>query len=172
MNQRVQLTVAAALVAFVLMVAGGLAARQALAPDPVATAAAATTAPPSAVSPAVLAAFQRREAAYQAALAEANRRLALANQQSAQVARADNPAAPGYSVSADQAAAAVSYRGGGDVREVKVEHEHGATVYAVAFADGGEVYVDPTSGQVVYAELDGHDGEGGHDDETGGEAHR
>ena len=68
-------------------------------------------------------------------------------------------------MTAEQAAQlATAYRGGGEVREVELEREHGATVYAVVFADGGEVYVDAASGQVVYAQLGRH-GEGDHGQE-------
>jgi uncharacterized membrane protein YkoI len=65
-----------------------------------------------------------------------------------------NGAAPALdgAVSAEQAAqVAVSYRGGGTVREVEREDEHGALVYEVKFTDGSRIYVDATTGQVVYA---------------------
>jgi uncharacterized membrane protein YkoI len=57
-------------------------------------------------------------------------------------------------VSREQAIqAAISYVGGGTVREAELEREDGRQVYEVAFANGSEVYVDAQSGQVVYAEL-------------------
>ncbi len=49
--------------------------------------------------------------------------------------------------------AARAYAGGGSVRDVHLEDEHGIAAYEVIFTDGKRVYVDATSGQVVYAEL-------------------
>jgi hypothetical protein len=62
-------------------------------------------------------------------------------------------------VDAEQAAvAATVYRGGGLVRLVAAERNHGALVYAVRFADGGTVYVAAATGRVVYAHLGGLEG--------------
>jgi uncharacterized membrane protein YkoI len=79
--------------------------------------------------------------------------------------------APGGAVSAEQAAqAAVSYRGGGTVREVELEDEEGALVYEVKFTDGGKVYVDAATGQVVYARAgDGAEDEHADSEETTGQ---
>jgi uncharacterized membrane protein YkoI len=222
MNQRTLLTIAAALTAFVLMGAAVVATRLA---QPADTAQAVPAAQTPALAPPAEAAYQQRLADYEAALAEANRRLELANQQLAEQAKvaAGAASAASYAVSAERAQSialeaapgatltkpaelvryqgtpayevvldrgtvyvdaqsatvlangaiagemtaeqaaqlATAYRGGGEVREVELEREHGATVYAVVFADGGEVYVDAASGQVVYAQL-GRNREGDH----------
>lgn len=71
-------------------------------------------------------------------------------------------------VSVEQAAQiAVSYRGGGTIRDVEQEREHDMLVYEVKFSDGAEVYVDATNGNVVYARLDmaAAEHEDDHDDE-------
>ncbi|GAB4440398.1 MAG: PepSY domain-containing protein [Chloroflexi bacterium OHK40] len=229
MTQRMMLITAAALTAFILVVAGALAGRltskapMAIAPDQ----------PSSATDMSSATSFAEREAAYQTAIAEANRRLEQANQQLAQQRSAATPSAlsdavisaaqaqtialqtaPGatllrpaelvryqgvlaYEVVLDQGTryidaeratllasetrsdqisaaqaveAARAYRGGGEVREVEQEREHGALVYEVKFADGGKVYIDAASGQVVYAQLGSSEHrtdetEGNHDDE-------
>lgn len=169
MSQRTTLGIAAAVTAFVLVLLGGLASQLSQANDLTPTAAATgALAPPAAAAPIldppVAALIQEREAAYQTALAEANRRLEEANRQIAAAnARLAEAAAPGGAVSAEQAAqVAVSYRGGGTVREVEQEDERGALVYEVKFTDGGKVYVDAATGQVVYARVgDGDEGEHG-----------
>lgn len=57
-------------------------------------------------------------------------------------------------ITAEQAAqVAIAYRGGGRVREVELKQERGMAILEVKFTDGGEVYVDPATGQVVYADL-------------------
>ncbi|NOK63358.1 MAG: peptidase [Chloroflexi bacterium AL-W] len=48
---------------------------------------------------------------------------------------------------------AIEYAGGGDVHEVELENERGRRVYEIELTDGSEIYVDATTGQVVYAEL-------------------
>lgn len=247
MRQRTALVIAAALTAFVLVLVGGLASRmsQLTEGQPVTSVAAAPTDAQITLDPTAQALLAEREAAYQQALAEANRRieqanaqLAQANTQLAQVGQAPAvaapaPAAPSYAVSAEQAQqialgaapgaalskpaglvlyqdrpayevtldrglvyvdaqsgailangavapaaqgpitpeqaaqAAIAYRGGGEVREVEVERERGMTVYEVKFTDGGEVYVDAATGQVVYARIsETHEREGDeHDDD-------
>lgn len=168
-QQRSMLMIAAALTAFILVLLAGLATRLSQTATALPTTVADTLATPVAstvvLDPATAALVQEREAAYQAALAEANSRLAQANQQLAQapIASGAAPAAVSprgaeqaavSSFSAEQAAAvAVSYRGGGVVRSVERESEHGMQVYEVKFTDGGKVYVDVASGQVVYARL-------------------
>lgn len=152
MSQRMMLMTAAAITAFVLVVVGGLAGRLVPAAEPAPAAVATLT--PTADSPDI-AAYQQREAAYQQALAEANRRLELANQQLAGQAGASAATAADAQVSAEQAAqVAVTYRGGGQVREVDAEHEHGVAVFEVKFTDGAKVYVDAATGQVAYAERE------------------
>ncbi|MBX0328661.1 PepSY domain-containing protein [Oscillochloris sp. ZM17-4] len=90
MNQRSALLIAAALTAFLLVLAGGLASRLSTAPDLGATEVAAIpteASPPTEVvtlDPTVEALIKEREAAYQQALAEANSRLNQANEQIAQ----------------------------------------------------------------------------------------
>lgn len=170
MNQRTLMIVAAGFTAFVLVLAGSLASRlngasaqptAAVVADP-----AASTTP--ALDPSVEALLREREAAYQAALAEANSRLEQANRQieqaNSQLAQAPAAAAPAAAapaaapapVSAEQAAQlAIVYRGGGEVREVEHEQERGSLVYDVKFGDGASVYVDAATGQVVYARIRG-----------------
>lgn len=166
MNQRTLMMIAAGLTAFVLVLVGGLALRLGAAPAQATPVAVADTAVAGAAAPAldptVEALLREREAAYQAALAEANSRLAQANRQIEQANQqlAQVPAAPAAVVTApleaEQAAQiALSYRGGGEVREVETEQEHGAVVYDVKFTDGASVYVDAATGQVVYARLGG-----------------
>jgi uncharacterized membrane protein YkoI len=231
MNQRTLLATAAALTAFALLVIGVVGGRLAL-PAGQASATPAASAEPTPGQAADMA-YQQRMAAYEAALAEANHRLELANQQIAERAAAAGTgesiprsavtaeqaqaialgAAPGAAlikpaelvsyqgtpayevvldrgtlyidahsaavlangaasgtVTAEQAAqAALAYRGGGTVRDARLEQEEGAVIFEVKFTDGAEVYVDPATGQVVYAQLsdhagDEHDDQGEHDD--------
>ena len=156
MNQRMLLLIAAGLTTFVLVLAGGLVNRMSTtaAAEPAPTTGAAVAPAPTTLDPTIEALIREREAAYQAALAEANARLAEAN---AQIATNNQPAAQPaltYDGSAEAAAAsALQYRGGGEVREVELETEEGITVYEVKFTDGADVYVDAQTGQVVYAEL-------------------
>lgn len=231
MTQRTMLMVAAAVTTCILVVAGALAGRLTDAAPADVAAADPMLAP---AAPLTATSYAEREAAYQAAIAEANRRLELANQQLAQQGNAAIPAAnigpavsaeqaqmvaleaapgatlvrpaelvryqgtPAYEVVLDRgtvyidaeratvlatgassgpitaeqvAQAAQTYRGDGQVREVEQEHERGGTVYEVTFSDGGTVYVDANSGQVVYAQLghpehgEGEHGEGEHDED-------
>lgn len=65
------------------------------------------------------------------------------------------PVAQVQDISAEQAAQiAIAYRGGGEVRKVERENEHGVEAYEVKFTDGAEVYVAASDGAVVYARLD------------------
>ncbi len=181
MSQRTMLIAAAALTAFVLIIAGSLIGQVGqgrVEPTPVSGAT--QPVPTSSVD------AQQREAAYQTALAEANQRIEQANQQltnqQALTATQTNPPAAvplvteGSAVvpvqttsiqalSAEQAiTVALAYRGAGSVQGVELKEERGLNAYEVTFTDGGEIYVDATSGQVVYAQLgDTHDGD--HDDE-------
>lgn len=160
-QQRSMLMIAAALTAFILVLLAGLATRLSQTATTSPATGAETLATPVAstvvLDPAIAALVQEREAAYQAALAEANSRLAQANQQLAQAPIVAGAAsAVAGPLTAEQAAAvAVSYRGGGIVRAVEREAEHGVQVYEVKFTDGGKVYVEMASGQVVYAHLAG-----------------
>ncbi|WP_322815990.1 PepSY domain-containing protein [Chloroflexus sp.] len=80
----------------------------------------------------------------------------------AEIAQSANP------ISEDQAiAAAVAYLGGGTVKKVKREYDHGVDAYEVKFSDGSEVYVDAYTGQVVYAKVKNVYGDDGdeHDDD-------
>lgn len=156
MNQRTLLLIAAGLTAFVLALAGGLVSRMsaatATAPQPTIVAVPDTA--QTTLDPTIEALIREREAAYQAALADANARLNDAN---AQIATNNQPAtqpALAYDGSAETAATiAFQYRGGGEVREVELETEDGLTVYEVKFTDDAEVYIDAQTGQVVYADL-------------------
>lgn len=163
MPQRTMLMTAAALTAFLLIIAAAMIAQLT---QPQASANSAASAPvASTLDPTALSAeLQQREAAYQAALAEANQRIEQANAQlAAQQGGIASPQAaaavtnaPMTAPTADEAAAiATRYRNGGTVRKVELEQERGLLVYEVKFTDGGEVYVDASNGQVVYAKLAG-----------------
>ncbi len=52
-------------------------------------------------------------------------------------------------------AVATAYAGGGTVQEAYLDQKNGKSVYDVEFTDGGEVYVDAVTAQVVYARLRG-----------------
>ena len=178
MSQRTMLITAAALTAFVLIIAGSVISQVGqgrIAP----TLVGGTTQP----VPTLTIDLQQREAAYQTALAEANQRIEQANQQLANqqnlTATSTNPpagvplvtersavapvqATPTLILNAEQAVhVALAYRGTGSVQEVELKEERGLNVYEVTFTDGGEIYVDATSGQVVYAQLSGE-----HDDDN------
>ena len=186
MNQRTLLALATALTAFVLVVIAGLATRISAPPataalsEPTQTLIVEPTLALPTLDPAIEALIQAREAAYQTALAEANAQLNAANAEMADLAA--SVAAPaavtvaatvneGGQISSEVAiSAALAYRGGGEVREAKLERERGMLVYEVKFTDGSEVYVDATNGQVVYAELsDGNDNDDGDDDDDDGD---
>ncbi len=190
MSQRLALVIAAALTAFVLVIVGGLsvymsgATSQTAGALPAGDASVTPSAAPAALDPTVEALLREREAAYQAALAEANARLEAANAQiasanqqlaSATQARATSnapgsaslAAAPsaGAAISEQQAIAAAQRYYGGQVVAVERETEHGLLVYDVKFSDRSAVYVDATTGQVVYARIaTGDDGEHRFDD--------
>lgn len=63
------------------------------------------------------------------------------------------PATDGAITPEQAAVMARAYVGGGTVREVELDQEHGMRVYEVKFADDSKVYVDVRTGQVVYARL-------------------
>ncbi|PDV99659.1 PepSY domain-containing protein [Candidatus Chloroploca asiatica] len=64
--------------------------------------------------------------------------------------------ASGGQITAEEAAqAALLYAGGGTVRKTELENERGVLVYEVKFADESEIYVDATTGQVIYAKIKG-----------------
>lgn len=184
MRQRTAMLVAMVLTAFMLVIAVGVATRLAVAP---ATTKAIESTPLATVEPSVQDAAEERAAAYQQALQTANARLEEANRQlqdayqrlTAQAAT-NSVAAPGSAPAADDAsalpvgtqisaeqaaAAALDYVGGGTVERVSLEEEQGQLVYAVLFTDKSRVYVDPASGQVIYAQLEHEaDDSGGQDD--------
>ncbi len=82
------------------------------------------------------------------------------------LAQPAQPVAQVQDISAEQAAQiAITYRGGGQVRKVERENEHGMEVYEVKFIDGAEVYVAASDGAVVYARLDKADDREKHDDD-------
>ncbi len=185
MNQRLALVIAAAITAFVLVVVGALSvylsgATSQTVNAPSTSAATATPAPAAAaLDPTVEALLREREAAYQAALAEANARLeaanaqiASANQQLASATQAQASSnvsgstvsvvapATGAAISEQQAIALAQRYYGGQVVAVERETEHGALVYDVKFSDRSSVYVDAATGQVVYARIaSGGDGD-------------
>lgn len=167
MNQRTALLLSAGLTAFVLVVLGGLAATllQPPAPAPAASdpAGTAPVAAAPAMDPAREAAYQQALADAQAQLTEANRRLEEANAQLAAAAipptavpppppaPADPPAAPTYPVSADVAgqialiaAPGATLQAGPDL----VLYQN-TPAYEVPL-DQGRVYVDATTGRVLY----------------------
>lgn len=183
MSQRTMLITAAALTAFVLIIAGSVISQVGqgrIDPTPVGDA--------TQLVPTLTIDLQQREAAYQTALAEANQRIEQANQQLAEqqalTATLTNlpagvplvtessvvapvQATPTLILNAEQAVnVALAYRGTGSVQEVELKEERGLNVYEVTFTDGGEIYVDATSGQVVYAQLSGeHDDDDNDEDE-------
>lgn len=69
---------------------------------------------------------------------------------------------------------AISYVGGGTIEDVDTEDEYGIWVYEVEFTNGSKVYVDVTTGQVVYAKVrpygqnreNEHESEHGHKNRT------
>ncbi|NCC32618.1 MAG: peptidase [Chloroflexia bacterium] len=62
----------------------------------------------------------------------------------------------GGQITAEEAAqAALLYAGGGTVRKTELENERGVLVYEVKFIDESEIYVDATTGQVIYAKIKG-----------------
>lgn len=166
MNQRTLFLVATALTVFVLVLIGGLATALSSPSATAPTSAPVATDPPAALAPTSLdptveALIREREAAYQAALADAQARLEQANAQLAQSQALPNGAAasaPAVAVTPiDEATAiqiATAYLGGGTVREIERENERGMLVYEVKFTDGSEIYVD-AAGQVAYARVRG-----------------
>ncbi|NCC35526.1 MAG: peptidase, partial [Chloroflexia bacterium] len=65
-------------------------------------------------------------------------------------------ATAGGQITAEEAAqAALLYAGGGTVRKTELESERGVLVYEVKFTDDSEIYVDATTGQVIYAKIKG-----------------
>lgn len=182
MSQRTMLITAAALTAFVLIIAGSVISQVAQGrgePTPVGG----TTQP----VPTLTVDLQQREVAYQTALAEANQRIEQANQQLAHQQAltatlttlpagvplvterggvAPVQTTPTLILNAEQAVnIALAYRGTGSVQEVELKAERGLKVYEVTFTDGDEIYVDATSGQVVYAQLSNEHNDEEHDDD-------
>jgi len=179
MMNRTMLFIAATLTAFMLVVIGGVVSRISTtsSPEPVPTEIVVEMTPISvpALDPTAEALLREREAAYQAALAEANRRLAEANQQlntaqrelnemSAQVsvpapaAPAPAPAAPApaappapvYAVSPEQAQAIAQANAQGAtlIRAPELVSLQGVPAYEVVF-DRGAIYVDAQTGAIL-----------------------
>jgi uncharacterized membrane protein YkoI len=173
------LFIAATLTAFMLVVIGGVVSRISTtsSPEPVPTEIVVEMTPISvpALDPTAEALLREREAAYQAALAEANRRLAEANQQlntaqrelnemSAQVsvpapaALAPAPAAlapaappaPVYAVSPEQAQAIAQANAQGAtlIRAPELVSLQGVPAYEMVF-DRGAIYVDAQTGAIL-----------------------
>jgi uncharacterized membrane protein YkoI len=185
MKPRFALMIAAVLTTFVLVLVGAVINRL-IEPSPAELAAATDLSAPPPPTVDLQATTSAREIAYQQQLAEANRRLEEANQQLSQADDAlAQPAPPAATdpdgsppalaqlaasttISAEQAAAvAIAYLGNSAVKEVRLEDEHGATVYEVRFDNGSRVYVDPASGRVIYAQTedrDSHSGDNDNDD--------
>ena len=172
MMNRTMLFIAATLTAFMLVVIGGVVSRISTtsSPEPVPTEIVVEMTPISvpALDPTAEALLREREAAYQAALAEANRRLAEANQQlntaqrelnemSAQVSvpapAAPAPAAPPapvYAVSPEQAQAIAQANAQGAtlIRAPELVSLQGVPAYEVVF-DRGAIYVDAQTGAIL-----------------------
>ena len=175
MKQHTLLGIAAALTAFVLVLIGALAGQisQSSAPvasvatdavaDPVVVSTEAPASAPAVLDPALEALIREREAAYQRALAEANRRLEAANsqvaqqmnqQQSAPAPQGPAAAQPAYPISTEQAQAiALGLANGATLaRPAELVRYQGAPAYEVIF-DRGAVYVDAQSGAVLASTL-------------------
>ncbi len=178
MNRKM-LLLSAALTAFVLVIIGGVASRLIQETPPLEPTPAAqetpTTVPAVAVDPKIEALIREREAAYRAALEEANRRLEEANQRLAAAQDALNSAATGaeaaasptpntpapivasaptYAVSPEQAqAVALANAGGARLsRAPELVSLQGKPAYEVLF-DRGAIYVDAQSGAVLASTL-------------------
>lgn len=66
-----------------------------------------------------------------------------------------SPSSPGQITAEQAVTAAQAYVGGGVVERVQLEEENGQLVYEVRFTNNSRVYVDPISGRVIYARLEG-----------------
>lgn len=166
MMNRTMLFIAATLTAFMLVVIGGVVSRISTtsSPEPVPTEIVVEMTPISvpALDPTAEALLREREAAYQAALAEANRRLAEANQQlntaqrelNEMAAQVSAPApvalAPAYAVSPEQAQAIAQAdaRGTTLIRAPELVRLQGVPAYEVVF-DRGAIYVDAQTGAIL-----------------------
>ncbi len=173
---RTMFLIAATLTAFVLVVIGGVVSRISTAsvPEPIPTEIVVEMTPVvvPALDPTAEALLREREAAYQAALAEANRRLAEANQQlniaqrelnemaaqeSAPAPAVPAPAAPApaapapvYAVSPEQAQAIAQANAQGAtlIRPPELVRLQGVPAYEVIF-DRGAIYVDAQTGAIL-----------------------
>lgn len=159
MNQKTALLISAVVTSFLLVVAGGVAARvigPATAPAPTDPP---TSLPPTAtIDPAVQAAIQQREATYQQEIQQANAQLqeAYAKQQELanQLAQAQQAGASGgasaYPISSDVAItiALNAAQGAQLARAPELVRFEGRVAYEVTM-DRGKVYVDAISGQVL-----------------------
>jgi Peptidase propeptide and YPEB domain len=190
MKQRIPLLLAAGLAAFMLVLAGGLAA-QLLPPAPAAAvvdaAGAVDPALPAPPNDPALQTLLDREAAYEQALQQANAQLQQAYQDQERLAGqvralqtqaaaapatgapapAAQPAAPAYALSPQQAglvalrtAPGASLTGVPDVVDFQ-----GQTAYEVRLTRG-LVYIDANSGQVLYNGATTAANQAGHDDQA------
>lgn len=155
MSQRTALILSAVLTAFALVIVGAMAGRAGqAAPAETQSAEAAPVEVTSAPTEPDLAAYQSREAEYQALVEQANLRLekayaALRAQQAAATPTAS--AAPAVPVSMEQAAALALQAAPGAVLNgsPRLVSFQGVTAYEVPL-DKGLVYVDAQTGQILY----------------------
>ncbi len=194
MKQRTALIVSAMVTAFVLVIAGGVAASLM---QPVAGAEpvpASTTNPPQTPAPAQppdpavsaaqaaqiardtttgatlqhdpeLVNFQGR-VAYEVLLDQG---AVYVDADSGQVLHNGTVVASGGNGPVDRAQAmqiATDYLGGGTVTEAERENEDGVTTYEVEFTNGSEVYVAAATGEVVYARVNEHNRYDDHDEDA------
>ena len=154
MSQRTAFILAAVLTAFALVIGGAVAGRAIEPAAPEAPAAEVTEPTAIVPQPETQADLQQvlaeREAAYQELIRQANERLQQAyDQQQSQVAA--TAAAPAYPVTPDQAANIALQAAPGAVllSQPELVNFQGVMAYEVAL-DQGLVYVDATTGQILY----------------------
>ncbi len=194
MKQRTALIVSAMLTAFILVIAGGVAAslmqsnagaEPALAstttppqtpapaqqPDPAVSAAQATKIAGDTVTGATLQQdpelvnFQGR-VAYEVLLDQG---AVYVDANSGQVLHNGTVVASGGNGPVDRAQAiqiAGDYLGGGTVEEAELENDDGVTAYEVEFTNGSKVYVDTATGEVIYARVNEHNRYDDHDEDA------
>ncbi len=145
MKQRTALLVAAGLTAFVLVVVGGVAG---------AVAGASAASPTATVDPALQAQIQQRESAYQGLIQQANDQLTQAYQQLDQLQGQPQPAQSSptsYPVSPDLAASlALRLAPGSKLTSWPTLVDFQGTVAYEVVLDRGTVYIDATTGRLLY----------------------
>lgn len=147
MNQKLVLTLAAAITAFTLVLGGGIAGRLA---HPVATASAATVSDVQSLS-------AQREAAYKAQIEAANQALAeaYAKQNDASVVLAAQPTTNPAVVLTPQgamSAAVIAVPGAQILSMPELVNYHGIVAYEVRL-NPGVVYIDASNGAVLYSSI-------------------